>query len=43
MDQDCIDACMSPWALGGGSDAASLQMQRKMLSTIVFLSATSVA
>lgn len=27
MNEDCVDACMSPWTLGGGSDAFALQMQ----------------
>jgi hypothetical protein len=27
MDEDCVDACMSAWTLGGGSDAFALQMQ----------------
>ena len=27
MDEDGVDACMSAWTLGGGSDAFALQMQ----------------
>ena len=38
--KDCIDARMSAWALGGGSDASSLQMQCMAFCNIAFLSIT---
>jgi hypothetical protein len=40
MDKDCIDARVSAWALGGGSDASSLQMQCMTFCIIAFLLVT---
>jgi hypothetical protein len=37
MDQDCFDARLSTWALGGGSDASTLQMQCMTFSNMAFL------
>lgn len=31
VDEDCVDARMPAWPLGGGSDASALQMQCMVL------------
>jgi hypothetical protein len=37
MDQDCFDARLWTWALGGGSDASTLQMHCMTLNNMTFL------